>query len=64
MTDIQTQAKPNNLAAIDKKIADGKAAEQAALHAPSPSQMQGEQVQPVSASPAPAPQGDNSATKN
>ena len=62
MTDIQTQPKPNNLAAIDKKIADGKAAEQAALHAPSPSQMQGEQAQP--GKDAPAPQGDTPPAKN
>jgi len=61
----QNQAKPNNLSAIDKKIADGKAAEQqTALQAPGQNQADGKQAQPGTDTPAPAPQGDTPPTKN
>lgn len=65
----QNQAKPNNLSAIDKKIADGKAAEQQpAMQAPGQAQMQaqadGKPVQPDSDKAAPAQQGDTGTTKN
>lgn len=60
---IQTQGKPNNLSAIDKKIADGKAAEQATLHAPAPNQMPGQKVEPDTDTPIPAQQAGNGAAR-
>lgn len=59
----QDQAKPNNLAALDKKVADGKAAEQQpAVQAPSEKQMQAD-GKPGTDAPA-APKGDTSPAKN
>lgn len=64
----QNQAKPNNLSAIDKKIADDKSAEQSILQASQgnrmPDQTEGKQTQPGTAASAPAQQGNNSASKN
>lgn len=61
---IQTQATPNNLSAIDKKIADGKSAEQAKLHAPAANEMPGEKVEPGKDAPAPGQQADKTPAKN
>ena len=66
----QNQDKPNNLAAIDKRVADAKAAEQQpAVQAPAEAQTDGRPAQPGMHAPAPAQQGDisvadSSATKN
>lgn len=67
MTQTQTpntenQAKPNNLSAIDKKIADAKATEQQATVQASGQSQADKAAQP--GADTPAPQGDTPPTKN